>query len=64
MSNHPEDLITEARKHKITPEERDAQVRSFGCGNLHADNPAITRADVDEAMDALHAEHGGTGISR
>lgn len=56
MSQHLEYLIEEARKHKITPEERDAQVRSFAYGNAHLENPAITRADVDEAMDALNAE--------
>jgi hypothetical protein len=56
MSQHLEYLIEEARKHKITPEERDAQVRSFAYGNAHLENPAITRARIDEAMDALNAE--------
>ena len=56
MSRYLEYLIEEARKHIITPEERDAQVRSFAYGNTHFENPAITRADVDEAMDALNAE--------
>ena len=56
MSEYLEKLIEEARKHKITPEERDAQVRSFAYGNAHLENSAITRAGIDEAMDALNAE--------
>jgi hypothetical protein len=56
MPQYLEYLIEEARKHKVTPEERDAQVRSFAYGNTHFENPAITRANVDEAMDALNAE--------
>jgi hypothetical protein len=56
MSPCLEYLIEEARKHNVTPEERDAQVRSFAYGNTHFENPAITRANVDEAMDALNAE--------
>jgi len=55
MSPYLESLVDEARKHKVTPEERDAQVRSFAYGNAHLENPAITRAGVDEALDALKA---------
>jgi hypothetical protein len=46
-------LIDEAKKHKITEEERDAQIRSFTYGNTHLENPSITRADVDKAVDSL-----------
>jgi hypothetical protein len=46
-------LIEEARKHQITKEERDAQIRSFTYGNTHLENESITRADVDKAVDSL-----------
>jgi len=46
-------LIDRAKQHKITEEERDAQIRSFTYGNTHLENPSITRADVDKAVDSL-----------
>ena len=46
-------LISLARKHKITEKECDAQIRSFTYGNTHLENPSITRADVDKAVDSL-----------
>ena len=46
-------LIDAAKKHKITEEERDAQIRSFTYGNTHLENSSITRADVDKAVDSL-----------
>ena len=55
MSNQLESLIELARRHKITPEEHDAQIRSFTYGNTHFENPAITRDDVDRAVDSLGA---------
>lgn len=50
---HLERLIELARKHKITPTEQDAQIRSFTYGNTHLENSSITRADVDKAVDSL-----------
>ena len=46
-------LIEEAKKHRVTPEERDAKIRSFTFGNTHLENSSITRADVDKAVDSL-----------
>jgi len=57
MSKELETLIEMARKHKITPSEDDAQVRSFTYGNTHFENDAITRGDVDVAVDSLKAEN-------
>ena len=56
MSKKLEKLIELARKHEVTPEERDAQVRSFAYGNTHFENEAITKADIDNAMKSLLAE--------
>jgi hypothetical protein len=51
--NDLEYLIEEARKHQVSPEERDAQIRSFTYGNTHLENSSITREDVDKAVDSL-----------
>ena len=56
MSEALERLIELAKGHKMSPEERDAQVRSFAYGNTHFENEAITRADIDEAMTSLKAD--------
>jgi hypothetical protein len=46
-------LIERARKHTISADEHDAQVRSFAYGNTHLENEAITREDIDRAVDSL-----------
>jgi ribosomal protein L1 len=56
MSKDLEYLIEEARKHKISQQERAAQVRSFAYGNTHYENEDITKADIDRAMSKLQAE--------
>ena len=56
MSNKLKKLLELARKHKTTPEEHDAQVRSFAYGNTHFENEAITKADIDNAMKSLKTE--------
>jgi len=53
MSKSLQQLIEIARQHYITPEEHDAQVRSFTYGNTHFENETITRLDVDQAVDTL-----------
>jgi hypothetical protein len=56
MPTNLELLIEMARKHEITADERDAQVRSFAYGNTHFENATITREDVDRAVDMLKSE--------
>lgn len=51
-----ETIIELARKHHITAEEHDAQVRSFVYGNTHFEDEAITREDVDKAVEQLNIE--------
>ena len=51
--NDLETLIERARKHVITPREREAQVRSFVYGNTHLENASITRAEVDRVVTSL-----------
>ena len=51
-----QELIELVRNHKITPEERESQVRSFAYGNMHLHNPAITHEDIEKAADALRID--------
>ncbi len=53
MDQHLQKLIALVRKHKITKEEHEAQVRSFTFGNSHLENDAITREEVDAEVTAL-----------
>jgi len=53
MDENLQYLIDLAREHKITPEEHEAQVRSFTYGNTHLENESITRAGVDKAVASL-----------
>ena len=46
-------LIEAARKHVTTPEEREAQIRSFAYGNVRLANDRTTREDVERAMEKL-----------
>ena len=53
-----ERLIERAKKYRMTPEERDAQVRSFAYGNTHMENESITMDDIQDAMTSLKADRG------
>lgn len=48
-------LIDTARLAPMSPEEREAQRRSFAYGNTHFENPAITREMVDREAEKLKA---------
>lgn len=64
MARQLDHLIELARKYRseneLTDDERNRQVRSFAFGNTHFENAAITKTDIDEAMNALRAEHRDT----
>ncbi len=61
MPRHLELLIEAARRREISPEELEAQRRSFAYGNTHFENERITRETVDRAAEALDAEHAKNG---
>lgn len=42
-----------AKDAKMTPEEAEAQRRSFAYGNVNLANPNVTRQDIDDAADRL-----------
>lgn len=56
MDKNLQYLIDQAKKHTITPEEHEAQVRSFAYGNTRIENGAITKAHIEHAMTSLQSE--------
>ncbi len=55
MPTRLQQLLDEARKHVLTPQEKEEQRRSFAYGNTKIENPRITREMVDKAADDLGA---------
>ena len=53
MSKELEQLIEQARRQKMTPEQREEQRRSFAYGNTKIENDRITRRMIDEAAERL-----------
>ncbi len=66
MARDLQHLIDSARKYRkqngLTDEERTRQVRSFAFGNTHFENEAITKTDIDRAMDSLQTEREKTAV--
>ena len=53
------ELLNAAGSAKSTPEQREAQRRSFVYGNTHLENELITREIVDRAAENLLKERVG-----
>ena len=53
MTRKLQDLLERAREIRMSPDEQEAQRRSFAYGNAHIENERVTRAMVDEAADKL-----------
>lgn len=51
-----EDLLEKCREIVMTPEELEAQRRSFAYGNLKIDKPSVTREDIDRAVEELERQ--------
>lgn len=49
-------LLERTKNHKMTPAEREAQRRDFAYGNLHFEDPTVTREMIDEAAEIVNAE--------
>lgn len=56
MSDHLQMLIDAARSRAISPEELQAQRRSFAYGNTKIENDRITREMVDAQDELLKSE--------
>jgi hypothetical protein len=61
MDRNLEHLINLARQYReenaLSEAETSHQVRSFAFGNTHLENDAITRDDIDRAVESLRAEN-------
>ncbi len=53
MSRKLQELLERARGTRMSPDEQEAQRRSFAYGNAHIENERVTRAMVDEAAAKL-----------
>jgi hypothetical protein len=54
-------LLAATRTREMTPEQKEAQRRSFVYGNTKIENDAITRDTVNRAAEELSKDDGGTG---
>jgi hypothetical protein len=52
-----DELLKEATRRPMTPEERERQRRSFVYGNTKLSNPEVTRKMVEEVGDALEEDN-------
>lgn len=48
-------LLDHAKQVKMSPEQEEAQRRSFAFGNANIENDAVTREMVDEAAEKLRS---------
>ena len=53
-----DELTAKVRGYKMTPQEREAQRRSFAYGNAKIHNPDVTMEMVNEAADKIAKENG------
>lgn len=56
MPHNLDELIEKARRVAASPEEREAQRRSFAYGNTKIENSRITRETIDREAESLQRE--------
>ena len=56
MPRELEILLAAAQGRNATPDEQEAQRRSFAFGNTHFENERITKETVDRAAEELKAQ--------
>lgn len=61
MNTSLQKLINAARMVKTTPEDREAQRRSFAYGNTAFENDLITREMVDKQAEQIANERSADG---
>ena len=54
-----DELLERARKVTMTPEDREAQRRSFAYGNTRIENQRITKETVNRAAERMASEKRG-----
>ena len=53
-------LLEHAKRVQMSPEQKEAQRRSFAFGNANIENEAVTREMVDEAAEKLQSSEAKT----
>ena len=61
MPEELELLLAASREREFTPEQQEAQRRSFAFGNTHFENERITRETIDRAAEALSCDDAKNG---
>lgn len=61
MPEELELLLAASREREFTPEQQEAQRRSFAFGNTHFENERITRETIDHAAEALRCDDAKNG---
>ncbi len=61
MADRIERLIIEARSVTMTPQEWEAQRRSFAYGNTKLANDDVTRESIDREAEKMNARQGAHG---
>jgi hypothetical protein len=56
-------ILAASRTREMTPEQKEAQRRSFVYGNTKIENDAITRDTVNRAAEQLSGAPAGSGSS-
>ena len=56
MTQTLQELLAAAKAARISPEQSEAQRRSFAYGNTNIENPRITRETVDKEAEDLKSE--------
>jgi hypothetical protein len=49
LADRPSQLVEQARRRRLSADEREEQLSNFVVGNVGLENPRVTRAVVDEA---------------
>lgn len=52
MANQLDEMLAAARKYPMSPEDKEAQRRSFAYGNAKIENDRVTREMIDRAASA------------
>jgi len=53
MTNHLSQLLKQAKRVEMSPEEKESQRRSFAFGNANIENSRVTKAMVDQQADLM-----------
>ncbi len=58
MADDLKKLLEESKRYKMTPDQREAQRRSFAYGNAKLENDLVTRESIDRQAQILASKGG------